>query len=87
MWNVAHARLSKLREITRTNGTLDQFSLRINSSAEFLETFLKESTLYILANLHKIKELEDAGVRRKQELGRLSNIVQALQVTLLLLLK
>ncbi|CAL8084108.1 unnamed protein product [Calicophoron daubneyi] len=74
MQNVALANLSEIRRFTKPRGTLNQ--LQVNSSIDLLEKFLKDATLYVLANLYEIQKLDDANIRRKERLDYLSQFVQ-----------
>ncbi|CAL8077238.1 unnamed protein product [Calicophoron daubneyi] len=76
MWNVAFANLSKIRDITKSSGTLFQLSLQLNSSTALIEKFLRDSTLYVLTNLYQIEKLDDVNLCRGDWLERLSDVVQ-----------
>ncbi|CAL8085199.1 unnamed protein product [Calicophoron daubneyi] len=77
MSKIALANLSRIEESANSSKAVEQLLLQAKSMARLIRNFLNHSTLYLLANLHKMEELDDARICRKEALNRLSYLVQA----------
>ncbi|CAL8072377.1 unnamed protein product [Calicophoron daubneyi] len=74
--NVMLANLEEMKGIVNSTGDVKHLSVQLKPLIKSNEKLLKESTSYLLANLHQIEGLDDMKICRKEALNRLSDLVQ-----------
>ncbi|CAL8084658.1 unnamed protein product [Calicophoron daubneyi] len=75
--SVIVANLKRMKGISDSTRDVERLSMQLKPLISSTEKLLKQSTSYLLANLHEIEVLDDMNICRKEALNRLSNLVQA----------